>query len=205
MGVTSSPAPFGTGTDHLPFEQPQRGRRGHGKYAMRRGHAAVADGDRAAVHVIDPEFGQAPYRSDDVDDRVNGAHFVQVHLFRRDTVDRALHFGECGERGERASAHGSRKRRALDDPTDLLEMATVGLRRDPEIHLRARDARPLDALDAHRHAVEAKPGRQRTEPIGIEAGVHQRPEHHVARDAAEWVEDRDLHSMETYPRECISG
>ena len=158
---------------------------------MRCLHRAIADDDRPAVHLVHAEELQSPHGADDVENRIDGADLVQMHLLRPHTVDLAFCFRDRREGRIGALAHGVGHAGGRDHLADLLDVPSVRLRRDVEVHLRARDAGAQHALDAHFHAVEPEPCRQRAQPFRVESDLEKGAEHHVAGNAGERVDDRD--------------
>ena len=62
---------------------------------------------------------------DDVDDRVECAHFVQVNLLERCLVDRGLSLTEALEQVNRTILALARQRRAFDATGDLFQAAVM--------------------------------------------------------------------------------
>ena len=63
--------------------------------------------------------------ADDVDDRVERADLVQVHLVERRMVDRRLRFAQTFEELNRAVFSFARQRGPLDTPGDVLQIAMM--------------------------------------------------------------------------------
>ena len=68
--------------------------------------------------------------ADDVDDRVERAHLVQMNLVDRDLVDGGFGFAKPMKQLLRASLRRRRQRRALDQRVDLGEAAMRMMVRD---------------------------------------------------------------------------
>ena len=164
---------------------------GTGKNAVRRLHRAIAHDDRPAIHLVDAEQLQSPHGADHVENRIDRAHLVQMHFLRTDAVDLALGFRDRREGRIGALAYDVGYTRGRDHLADLLDVPPVRLRGNFEIDFRARDPGAQHALDAHLHAVEPEPRRERAQPLGIESDLEERSEHHVAGNAGERVDDRD--------------
>src|SRR5205085_9358957 len=64
-----------------------------------------------------------------------------------------------------------------------------------EVDFLARDAGTLHVADANADVADVEPLRQRLEPVGIQTHGDQRPKRHVARDAAERMQDCDRHQL----------
>ena len=101
VGVTSSvaPRPRRSGT---PFSSRACAGAGTGNTpcARRTVPLPTLSGDETTS--VGPEPFHGERRADDVDDRVEGADFVQVHLLDRHLVNRGLGFGQPAEQGDRA-------------------------------------------------------------------------------------------------------
>ncbi len=67
---------------------------------MRSPHHPHAGRHRARTHIVDAEQLKRRARADDVDDRVNASHLMEVHLLGRAAVHAALDLGEGTERRE---------------------------------------------------------------------------------------------------------
>ena len=80
---------------------------------------------RRGRHARDPEAIQADRRAGHVDDRVDGAHLVEVDARERDAVDGGLGAAERLEDRERPLAHRRAQPRALEHPPHLAVGATV--------------------------------------------------------------------------------
>ena len=99
---------------------------------MRRVHHAAADVQRRADDAVGADPLEREHGADDVDDRVEGADLVQVHLLDRHLMDGGLGLGQPLEQRLRAVAARRRQRRPVDQREDLRQAA-----------MRMRDARWL--------------------------------------------------------------
>ena len=88
---------------------------------MCRLHRAASNIERRADNAIRTDPLQREHGADDVDDRVEGANFVQVHALDGRLMNRRLGFGEPLEERLCAAPTGRRKRRLVDERTDVLE------------------------------------------------------------------------------------
>ncbi len=100
----------------------RRGRR-HGEHAVRRLHHAASDVDRRHDHAIHAQAVEGVHGADDVDDRVERADLVQVHLLDRHLMNRGFSDREPLE--ERLCAVLPRRGqcRAVDERGDLRQAA----------------------------------------------------------------------------------
>jgi hypothetical protein len=71
-------------------EQFEHRRAGHRQDAVGAAHLSAAECDRRHVQPIQPECGESQASADDVDDRVYGTDFVELHGLRRDAVHSRL-------------------------------------------------------------------------------------------------------------------
>ncbi len=182
-------------------------RRHAAQAAHRRGRGerqhAVARLDEAAPHRqrrphdLGAEVRNRGGRADDVDDRVHGADLVEVHLIERHLVDLRLRLAEPAEDPPRQRAHRRLEVRVLDGPSS-----------DRSIEKVRSGWFALDVDVSNVIATNAAPGGQcprwRWKPsIGSacdralddqerHAEVEERRDRHVARDAAERVEEQRL-------------
>ena len=83
-------------------------------------HHAAADVDRRHDDAIGLEPFDREHGADDVDDRVEGADFVQMHLVDRHAVNRGFRLAEPAEHLDRAGLAGFAQRRAVDRRVDLV-------------------------------------------------------------------------------------
>ena len=130
--------------------------------------------------------------ADDVDDRVDRADLVEVHVVEVRPVHLRLRLRQAEEGRVRQLLHPRREGRRVEDRADG-RVGALGLRRvDVDVELRRDDA----AL--HRRAeVEVEPGdRERRGGLGDDrrgdAEVDEGGDDHVAREAAGGVEEEHL-------------
>ena len=81
----------------------------------------MADGDRAAPHLVDVERLEGRADADDVDDRVERADLVQFHVGGIDAVDGALDLAQPFEDGPRPPAHPLGQVGVVEQPQDLAQ------------------------------------------------------------------------------------
>ena len=113
--------------DRRVAEQPHRRRRRHRKHAVRRAppcrrrRSAASRRSRSA-----PTHSMREHGADDVDDRVEGADLVQVHLLDRHLVDGRLGLRRAAGTSPSRDRARRRQRRAVDHLEDLRQV-TVGV------------------------------------------------------------------------------
>ena len=76
-------------------------RRRHWKSAVRAVHPARSLGDRSRQNAGFAEEFNRDTRSHDIDDRINGAHFMEMNLFRRMAVDFSFRPRRCAMENRR--------------------------------------------------------------------------------------------------------
>ena len=149
-------------------EQPRRRRRRHGKHAVRAVHRAATDVERRRDHVVDAEPLEGVHRSDDVDDRVEGADLVEMDLLDRRVVDRRFGLGQPLEqmrlRRSCPSADSADRRDRGDDVRQvMMRMMMCGVRGScAGGSERSRSPRPAGTWSPTRR--RAAPGRRATSP-----------------------------------------
>ena len=102
--------------------------RRNGHFAMSRGYGSLAYDERPAIHTLDPEQMESPNGADDVENRVDGTHLVQVDLFERRSVNLRFDLRQGQKNRVSTFLHGSRRVALLDDRANVLEVTPVRLR-----------------------------------------------------------------------------
>jgi hypothetical protein len=158
---------------------------------MRRTDEAAAHRERRA-HDVCAEVRQRCCRADDVDDGVDRADLVEVHLFQRHLVHERLGLPEGAEDRARQRLDRSGERRRLEHHIDAREVP-VGLR-PLQVHVEARrHDRALvrvPAVEVETFDGERCDGLLHDEQRDAE--IEQRRDGHVARHAAERIEEERL-------------
>lgn len=67
---------------------------GYGQYAMRAAYGSASLAKEGNHDLVDVERIETHGRRDDVDDRVDGTHLVEVDLFRRGAMGLRLRLGQ---------------------------------------------------------------------------------------------------------------
>jgi hypothetical protein len=159
---------------------------------------------------------EAEDRADDVDDRVERAHLVQVDLLDRRGVDRGLGLGETMEQALRALLSPGRQRGSIDRPFDLGERMMVPvivpvrgrivmvmrvrgglLRVDAE--LRCGHAGTEHTFARHVSAINREAAERPSQLVDRQSEVEQRADRHIARGAGEAVQIQRLRQPYKYP------
>ena len=163
---------------------------------MRRFHRAIAERDPGVGDAINSQLFYAPDRSDYIENRIDGADFVQVQLVGRYSVNCRLDGSDRLECLVREARDFFRDLHGVDQAVDLGHRAPVWLGRNVKIDFHAVHCRPLDVGDSHANAVEPKRRGQTLEPGAVKTDVNERTDEHVAGDSARRIENRDLHVNE---------
>ena len=173
---------------------------------------AAAQGQRRAMHLIDAEEMEPHAGAGDVDDRVDRAHVVEVHVVDGGPVDARFRLPEPGEdaRGVRLDGRGQiAGGDQIEDGAQvsvrvLVPVVPVSVRMAGRItgmivvvHVHVDLGRPEDALH-HLASLERPPGKTELGELvaeGLEghARVHEGAHDHVPRGPARAVEVRDAH------------
>src|SRR5262249_41478150 len=127
---------------------------------------------------------------DDIQDRVDGADFVQVDFLDRHAVHLTLDAGDRHKRGVSLRAHGIRRTGRRDDLPDRAHVSPVWLWRNVEVDFHTREPRALDLGDVDANALQPQARRQCPQPLGIETAGDERAQGHVAGNAAERIKYR---------------
>jgi hypothetical protein len=149
-------------------------------------HHAEADRDRGARDLLHVEQLERHAGAHDVDDGVDAAHLVEVHLLGRAPVEAALGDGERREDGGAALLDPIGQPGLGDEALDVRGGAHhrgVGV----DVDLGAGDAAAQNGLHLQLPAVHGE-RRAGAHLVEVGAGVDQRAERHVAGDAGEAVE-----------------
>ncbi len=170
-------------------DQLQRGGRGHRQRAVRRTRRAAAGRQRRTVQPLDAKQPQSYDAAHDVDDRIERADLVEVDLVFGHAVDARLSGGQQPEHRRRSLPVVVRQRRCLDQRKHVGQ-APVRLRRFGEVDVRLRGGEPgaPHALRPQRPAGRLELRQLVVQRRGIDAGVDERTEQHVAADAGETVQ-----------------
>ena len=94
-------------------QQLRRRRRGHHHETVLRVHGAAARIDGRDEDLLDFEIVEADRRADDIDDGIDGADLVEMHVLERHAVHLALRLREGAENLEACFLNLCRKRGAL--------------------------------------------------------------------------------------------
>ena len=154
-------------------------------------HGAESVGHRAAGDVVHLQQLQSCAGTHHVDDGVDAAHLVEVHVGHRLTVQVRLSF--CQRPKDRCGAfhHPVGQRRVSDEVQDVAGGSRCRHSFVDHVHLGAGDAASHHLFRLHRPAGHIE-RRAHVHHLGEwGAGVHQCAQGHVSGDAREAVEPRN--------------
>ena len=160
---------------------------------MLRAREAVAHRQRRDQHFVDAELLEAPRGADDIDDRIDRADFMKMHVLGRRVMHLRLGSASTSKIAIARWLHGRGQRRRLDQRANLAEV-TLGLRlRHLDIELERRDsaqsfAPRREPVACQRHRLE-----RALEFAKIRAAIEHRADEHVAAEAGERVEISRFH------------
>src|SRR4051812_4184768 len=165
---------------------------------MRGTYRPVADSEDAAANLLDPQLVHSPDDADDVEDRIHGAHLVEVNLLGRHPVNLSFGLGDRPERRISLRTHVLRSATLRDEFANLPDVAAVRLGRNAEVHFPAHELPAQHFLDLHHDVGQPKSCREPSQPLGVETDAEHGAEGHVAGDATERIQDRDTHPQNRY-------
>ncbi len=131
---------------------------------MRGVHPPLPHRDREVVHGLNAKPLEAFDCAHDVEHRINGTDFVQMHFLGRDTVHTPLGVAHEPERLHGALFHPVRDRRPLDQLDQLTNVTAVRLLGDCEVDLLTRDSGAAHVANRNAHIADAEPSGQLLEP-----------------------------------------
>ena len=179
---------IGVDTDHghvARGEQPGHRRRRVGQAAVGRRDRAPAGRHGTGDELVDLQRRQGGGDADDVDDGVDGADLVELHVPGIDTVDGSFGGGEGVEHRLRPVADEVGQVGGLEQLADLPRRAVrvVVVVVDDDVGPRGRHAAALHPLEGQRVAVDTQTTERLVHRAGVGAGVDEGAEEHVAGDA----------------------
>ena len=163
---------------------------------MRAPHGAAPHIEGRRHDVRDPEPLEGVDGTDDIDNRVERPHFVQMHALDRRAVDGGFRLREPFEQLDRAILAFRRQRRPADGRDDVFQMVmrvragsrVARLFNHPK--LRSRNARAADTVGRHLAVFNRQAAERAAEPVERQPEIQQRAKDHVPRCAGETVEDK---------------
>ncbi len=183
--------PFDAGRHHRrSAQQFECGGGREGKPTVRGLDGPVAEGHRAGADAAQAEPVDGDRGAGDVDDGVDRADFVEMHLVRGHPVHHALRHRQGVEHRERPPAHRGAERRAAQQTADVFVVTPVAPTLRPghaHVEVGRRNGTP-------RHAPDDKGVRdvERSEVFAQgaarETRIEHRREEHVAGDPREAIE-----------------
>lgn len=186
--------------DRKPAHHFERCRRGYRIQAMVASDRSRAERDRGAINRLGLQRIERQRDADHVDDRIDRAYFVEMHLLERNAVDLALGDSDFFEYGQTVRGDPLVKAGGLDHFDDIRVMPVLGrpvVRIERYVHLERGNPSfvytlplQLERLDANflQLALDIRP---------IGAGVYERGQRHIAANAGEAIEINDSHATFT--------
>ncbi len=153
-------------------------------------HARAGDHDRR-VDRVDLQHLEGGAGADHVDDGVEAAHLVEVHLLGRPAVEVPLGLGQRAEDRQRPAADPLGQPGLLHERGDVGGRAHDGGVLDLDVDLGGRDAAAQHRFGLEPPAAHRQPLDHRAHLVDVGPGVEQRPQGHVPGDPREAVEPGD--------------
>ena len=151
VGVTSSPSPS-PNRHGAPFSSSRVAGAGTGIFPCSDRASPLPPGSGRTVRRLRPGQLEQEAAGDDVDDRVDGAHLVEVDLVDRRAVDLRLGRPQQLEAADRPCERLRRQGGGLEQRDDVGEMARV-LRPAGHVHVHPRPRHPAGVPPLHRQPV----------------------------------------------------
>lgn len=186
--------------DREPAHHFERGRCGYRIQAVVASDRSRAERDGSAINRLGLQRIERQRDADYVDDRIDRAYLVEMHLLERNAVDFALGDADFFEYGQAVRGDPLVKAGGLDHFDDIRVMPVPGrriVRIERYVHLERGNPffvyslpRQLERLDANflQLALDISP---------IGAGVYKRGQRHIAANAGEAIEIYDSHATFT--------
>jgi hypothetical protein len=181
------------GEDRGAAQQLDDGRRRDRHHAVLGPDHAESGRHRRREDPLDAELRDGERRARDVDDRVDGADLVERHVLDVAVVHDGLRLGQAAEDAARERVRLGGEAGLVQEPADVRVRPRDGAGTGPHVHAHRVQAVRLHVLglDLERLQRQAcEPGR---DVLEVGAGVDERAERHVARDAGDAVEVGDPH------------
>ena len=144
-------------------------------------------------HAVHAQQVPGDGRADDVGNRIDRTHLVEVHLLHARAMHAGLRFRQTREDLLGQLALPWRKLPAVDHPGDVAQMPMGMLGRVFDDHLRGPEAMLVDLLHDQLAIGQTQGADARADPLGVYPGVDQRPQRHIAADAAGTIQIGNLH------------
>src|SRR3990170_1014233 len=176
-----------------PLEEPQCRRSRNRKDTMSGFDRAISESDAGIEHGVHAKQLETPDRANDVENRVDGPHLVQMQLFRRHAVNLTLHRPDRIERGVSATRYVRWDCRGINERVNFGNSPAVRLRWNVEINFHAADTRSFHVRNTDAHSAETKELGQPLQPAPLQPDVDQGAEEHVTGNPAGWINDYDFH------------
>lgn len=160
-------------------------------------HRSRAERHGGAVYIFGLQRIERKRDADDVDDRIDRADLVKVHVFNRNAVNFPFGDADFFEDSQAVSCSPFAEARAADHANDVRIMAMVRrrlVRIEDDIHFQSGDAFLVDAFPFQLERLDAYFLQLALHVRPIGAGIDQCGQRHIAANAGETIEIYDSHS-----------
>ena len=161
--------------------------------AVRAAGGTAAQRDGGGGEPGEPEVREPGDDADDVGQRVERAHLVEVHLLGGDPVHPALGDGQPLEDRQRPLAHGGGQCGVEEHRADVGPGPVLVGRRREHVHAGRAQAVPGDRFRGQPDRLHRQRGDGGGRDVERDAGIDERPEQHVARGPGGEVQPPDGH------------
>ena len=197
-------------------QQAQGRRRRHRVGPVRGGDRTAADVQRRRHHPLRAHLFEGVHRAHDVDDRIQRADLVQVHLLHRCAVHGCFGFAEAIKEADRPVLARPAQRRPFNQARNLVQRPMGRIGRSPVIvavpmpacvvMVRTRpvlatdaelgrcQARARDPLGPHGVMVDGQAAQRAANVLERYTGVDQRAQQHVSGHTGEAIDVQHLHN-----------
>src|SRR4051812_35273163 len=180
--------------DVEPLEQSNRRWCGHRQQTVGGLGSSVAERNAGVINVLYTKQLEAPDGSDDVEDRIDRTHLMQMKVVRRDAVYRTLDIRDCLKRRVCSLGDIARQGGRVDHAMNLRDGATMRLCWNIEIHFHTMHVRALNISDSHSYIRQPNRAGQLLQPRLVESHVDKLAQEHVSGHTAGWIKNGDFHS-----------
>lgn len=159
-------------------------------------HRSRAERDGGAVDRLGLQRIERQRDADDVDDGIDRAYFVEVHLRERNAVDFGFGDSDFFEDSQAVGGYPLVKAGGLNHLDDIRVMPVVRrrvVRIERYVHLKRGDSFLVDSFPLQLERLDADFLQLAFDISPIGAGVYKRGQRHIAADAGETIEIYDSH------------
>ena len=182
--------------DRQPAHHLERGRRRDRIQAVIAAHRSRSERHGGAVYVIGIERIERERDADHVDDRIDRADFVKMHLFERNAVNFAFGDADFFENGQAVRCNPLVKAGGFDHPHDVRIMAMMRrrlVRIEHDVHFQSGNAFFVHPFPFQRERFDANFLQLGFDVSPVGARIDERGQRHVAANARETIEIDDSH------------